>query len=52
MSFRIMHPPARCRDGVAKPFVVDSGELTPTLKVRRTAVAALHAGLIETLRRD
>jgi long-chain acyl-CoA synthetase len=34
---------------LAEPFVVDSGELTPTLKVRRAAVAARHAELISSL---
>ena len=34
---------------LAEPFVVDSGELTPTLKVRRAAVAAHYAELIDSL---
>jgi long-chain acyl-CoA synthetase len=34
---------------LAEPFVVEAGELTPTLKVRRAAVAARYADVINSL---
>ena len=34
---------------LAEPFVVEAGELTPTLKVRRAAVTSHYADLIESL---
>jgi long-chain acyl-CoA synthetase len=36
---------------LATPFVVEAGELTPTLKIRRAAIVAHHADVIESLYR-
>ena len=36
---------------LAAPFVVEAGELTPTLKIRRAAIVAHHADVIESLYR-
>jgi long-chain acyl-CoA synthetase len=35
----------------AEPFAIDAGELTPNLKLRRSAIAQTRAGLIELLYR-
>jgi long-chain acyl-CoA synthetase len=36
---------------LAEPFVVEAGELTPTLKIRRSAIAARYADVIASLYR-
>ncbi|MET7989569.1 hypothetical protein ABZU76_01540 [Amycolatopsis sp. NPDC005232] len=44
-------PPERNRDFalVPEPFSVESGELTPTLKIRRDVAARRHAALADAL---
>ncbi|WIX81775.1 hypothetical protein QRX50_13940 [Amycolatopsis carbonis] len=44
-------PPERIRDFalVPEPFSVESGELTPTLKIRRDVVARRHAAPVDAL---
>jgi long-chain acyl-CoA synthetase len=35
-----------------QPFTVDNGQLTPTLKLRRSAIEAAHAARITAIYRD
>ncbi|MEV4598432.1 hypothetical protein AB0K15_13590 [Amycolatopsis sp. NPDC049253] len=44
-------PPEQIRDFALapEPFSVESGELTPTLKIRRNVVARRHAVLVDAL---
>lgn len=51
---RLQHPLARYERVrrfalLPKPFTIEDGELTPTLKIRRAAVEHKHAALIEAL---